>query len=85
MNDYKDKVVDDDTNMTKEQFKEETVTVTESTNEEREEYDSSTLSTINTVPDGGYGWFIVLAAVLIQIIGLGVGQSWCYSESFRST
>ncbi|KAI7852491.1 major facilitator superfamily domain-containing protein [Circinella umbellata] len=70
MNDSKDKTVDGYTDMTKEQFKEETVTVTESINEEKEEYDSSTL------PDGGYGWFIVLAAVIIQIIGLGVGQSW---------
>ena len=29
-----------------------------------------------TVPDGGYGWVIVLAACLIQVAGQGIAQSW---------
>ena len=74
MTDYEKKTIGDYNSMIKEQSKGEAAT--ESIEEEGEELDSITPSTINTVPDGGYGWFIVLAAVIVQIVGLGVGQSW---------
>lgn len=73
MPNHEKKTINDYNNMIKEQSKGE---ATESIEEEGENLDSITQSTIDTVPDGGYGWFIVLAAVIVQIVGLGVGQSW---------